>query len=211
MPNSSFIRWAGVALTAGGALTVVVNAVFTPFLPHDVPFEQTAASLVFLWRQAASALAAALLLLGSVGLYLRQSRKAGYFAAIAFMLAFLGSALLLAVEWNEVFLVRDLALRQPAALKAMDSGKHPSLYDLGAMIPLGVFTLGWIALAASTIRNLKPYRRAASLVIAGFFVIPLLSAAISGLWGAILGNLVLGGGWFWLGNVLRRDAVEEFL
>ena len=209
MPNAAFRRRAGSALVLAGALTFLINTGLTPFLPRHVPFAETAASSVFLWRQSASALAAALLLFGSVGLYLRHAERAGPFGAVAFAGAFLGSALLLATEWSEVFLVRDLALRAPEALKVLDSGKHPNIYDLGALIPLGVFTLGWIGLAASTLRTSTTMsRRAAGLVIAGFFTIPLLGALL-GLWGVVLGNGVLAAGWLGLGYDLRRSAVES--
>lgn len=203
MPNSSFVRWAGIALVAGGLLTILINAVLTPMLPKHVSFDQTASSAVFLWRQSSSALAVGLILLGSVGLYLRQSEKAGLFGAIAFLAAFLGGALILATEWSEIFLVRDLAFRFPATLKALDTGSHPNRYDLGAMMPIGLFTLGWIALAASTFRTAAASRRGAILVIAGFFAIPMLMAAL-GIPGAVLGNLILGSGWMLLGNDVRQ-------
>ncbi len=202
--NHVFARWSGTALIAGGVLTLFVNAILTPLLPHHVSFALTAASQVFLWRQSASAVAAAVLLFGCVGLYLRQADRAGAFGATAFIVAFIGNALLLAAEWNEIFLVRDLALRAPAALRALDSGRGPSLYDLGAMIPLALFTLGWLALAGSTLRTGILSRHAAGLVIAGLFAIPMLSAALPRLWGAIAGNAILAAGWIWLGYDMRR-------
>jgi hypothetical protein len=202
--NSAFLRWTGAALAAGGALTLLINAALTPALPSHVSFAKTAASSVFLWRQGASALAAALLLLGSVGVHLRQAERAGRFGAIAFTVAFLGSALLLANEWGEVFLVRGLALRAPDALRALETGHGPSLYDLGALIALGTFTIGWVALAASALRAGVHSRRAAGLVIAGLLAIPLLGAALPGVWGAIIGNGILASGWLWLGYDLGR-------
>jgi hypothetical protein len=188
-------------------LTFLINAGLTPLLPTHAPFAETAASTLFLWRQSASALAAALLLLGSIGLYLRQAERAGRFGAVAFLMAFLGSALLLATEWNEVFLVRDLALQVPNALQMLDAGHHPSLYDLGAIISLGTFTIGWLALAVQTLRAGIFSRRAASLVIAGFLLIPLLGAV--GVWGVVLGNAVLGSGWFLLGCELRKMTATK--
>jgi hypothetical protein len=199
MPNRTFLRWSGFTLEAGGALTLLVNAALSPFMPA-----QAEASSIFLWRQGASALAAALLLFGSVGLYLQQADRAGRFGAVAFTLAFLGSALLLAWEWIDVFVLRSLALRAPEALRMLDTGKGMSLYDLGALIPLVAFTLGWIALSVSTARTRAGSRVAASLVIGGFFAIPMLSAALPGTWGAVLGNAILGSGFVWLGDDVRR-------
>jgi hypothetical protein len=204
--NRAFSHWAGAALMSAGVLTLLINAGLTPFLPRHVPFTETAVSSVFLWRQSASAVAVALLLFGSVGLYLREAPRARAFGAGAFAMAFLGSALVLGTEWNELFLVRDLALRAPDALRALDAGHRPSLYDLGAMIPLGIFMLGWIALAASSLRTGVASRGGAGLVIAGFFAIPLLSAALPGVWGAVLGNAILASGWFWLGYDLSNAS-----
>ena len=208
MPNRAFLRWTGVALASGGVLTFLINAGLTPFVPRGVPFAEVAASSVFLWRQSAAALAAALLLFGSVGLYLHQAERAHRFGALAFVMAFLGSALLLATEWTQVFDIRDFALRAPEALNVVNAGHGhgPSLSDLGALIALGMFTIGWIALAISTLRRRTLSRWAAGLVIAGFFSIPLLSAALPGLWGAIVGNGILGAGWLWLGYDLHKVA-----
>ena len=199
MANDSFLRLSGCALAFGGALTFLINAILTPFLPKGVLFSTVAASPIFLWRQSASALAAMLLLFGAVGLYLRQSKRSSWFGAVAFAIAFVGSALLVASEWDQIFETRDLALRAPATLNALDSGRGLSLSNLGALIAIGTFTVGWIALAGWTLRIGVFPRRAAALVVAGFFLIPLLHAALPGSSGDILGNGVLGAGWLWLG------------
>ena len=209
MPLPAFSRWTGAALAAGGALTFLLNAGLTPFLARGVSFEQTAMSPVFLWRQSLSALAVALLLFGSIGLYFRQAERAGRFGAVAFVAAFIGSALVLAWEWVDVFVLRVLAQRAPDALRTLEGAKGIDLYDLGALIPVSVFTLGWIALAASTIRSWPAQGRAAVLVIAGFFAVPLLSALLGPLWGGILGNTVLGSGFFLLGRgVMTPEPID---
>jgi hypothetical protein len=206
MTNPSFFRWTGAALIGGGLLTIIVNAGITPFLPQGVPFAETAASQAFLWRQGVSAIAAALLLFGCAGLYLRQAGGTGTFGGISFAVALLGTALVLATEWTQLFDIRDLALRAPATLTALDAAPGLSLSDLGAMIALASFTLGWIALAAATFRARILTRWAAALVIAGFFAIPILQAASHSHWGAIAGNIILSAGWIRLGADVRRAA-----
>jgi hypothetical protein len=201
--HDKFCRWTGAALALAGLLTFLINVGLTPLLPPGAPYAETAASTVFLWRQSASSLVAVLLLFGSTGLYFRQTEQAGRFGVIAFILAFVGSALLLATEWGEVFLVRELALRAPNAVQALDAPPHPNLYDFGAIISFSFFTVGWLALAISTFRVRILSRFAAGLVIAGFFLIPLLGAL--GIWGAVLGNAVLGFGLFWL----SRDLIAR--
>lgn len=208
MPTSGLLRWSGVGLAAGGALTLLINAALTPRLPAHAPFAETAASPLFVWRQGTSAVAAVCLLFGAVGLHLRQAARAGWFGALAFALAFLGGATLFAVEWGEVFVVHPLALAAPPALAALEPAHGgPGLYDIGSMIAFSAFALGWILLAIATLRAGVLPRAAAWLVIAGLFATPLLGAVLH-VWGAVAGNAILGAGWCWLGLEVARARPE---
>lgn len=207
MSTSSTERAAGLALICGGALNMVTNSVLTPLLPRGVSFAHTVASTAFAWRESVASMCAVLLLFGTVGLYLRLSEKVGKPGAVAFALAFCGSALLLGVEWSQLFDLRDFARRAPDALDALNAKHGMSLSDIGGLIVLSIFTIGWLALAGVTIRARIVSRIAASLVIAGFFLIPLLHPLLPGPVGAIMGNVVLGVGWMWLGLELWRERV----
>lgn len=207
MTPKSFFRASGCALCLGGALTFLLNAVLTPLFPKGVSFAMVVISPVFLGREISAAFAAMFLLFASVGLYLRQAKKASWFGALAFALAFVGSALLVGIEWNQIFDTRDLALRAPATLNALNAVHGMSLTNLGALMVYSTFTIGWIAFAAWTMHVGILPRAAATLVIAGFCLIPLLKMTLPGLWGPILGNGVLGAGWFWLGmSVFRHQS-----
>ncbi len=122
----------------------------------------------------------------------------GVWGGVAFSFAFLGSGLLLAMEWGEVFIVRTLALRSPQALKGLEGGPGLSPYDLGAMIAFAAFTLGWLTFAIATLRAGILSRRSAWFLITGFILVPMLGWAR--VWGAIASNAVLGGGWIMLGR-----------
>lgn len=210
LANNKLIQWGAVCLIAGGVLTALLNAILTPALPHGVPFAVMAASQVFLWRQSASALAAILLLFGCLGLYLLQADRAGRFGAISFILAVSGTALLLGVEWNEIFDVRDFAQRAPETLNLLNSAKAMTLSTVGSLIALGVFMLGWIGLAVSTLRSKAASRAAAWLVIAGFFATPLLTPLLHRVWAGVVGNLILGSGLVWLGfGILARRGLDR--
>ncbi len=200
-------RWSSVALGGGGIVTIVLNVAFTPFMTPGAPFAEAAASTLYLWRQSASALAAGLLLFGSIGLYLRLSGRTGIPGAAAFVVAFFGTALLLAWEWVDVFVLRPLAFRAPAALQTLEEAPGIDLYDLGALIPVSTFALGWLALAVVTLRSGLFPRRAPQLVIAGFFLAPLLTPVL-GLWAPAAGSVVLGAGWLWLARDLYRDSAQ---
>jgi hypothetical protein len=201
-----YMTWSGVALVAAGATTLVVNAGLTPLLRSDAPYATTAASTAFLWRQSFSALAALLLLSGSIGLYLRHDDRLGRFGAIAFVLALAGSTLLFAHEWSQVFFVRGLALAAPDILEELDATRALSLYDVGAIIALLTFTLGWILFSVSMLLRGVYARLGPILVIVGLFAAPFLSAALPFPWGAIAGSAVLGTGWMILGwRLLSHD------
>jgi hypothetical protein len=195
-------RWTGYALVWGGALTFLLNAILTPLMPGHLGLGEGARLPVFAWRQGASALAAACLLLGTVGLFLRQAERPGAWGRIWFLTAFLGSASLLGHEWSDVFFLRALALRDPAALASLEN-HGLGLYDIGAMIALGLFTLGWLGFTAWTAGGRILPRGPALLVIAGFVAVPFLGAAFR-VTGAVLGNAILGGGWCWLGYEVSR-------
>jgi hypothetical protein len=190
----------------GGAGVLLVNLAFDPFLPRHVSYAEVAASSIHLWRSTASSICAAMLLFGSVGLYLCQAERAGGVGACAFAVAFLGSALLLGNEWTQIFDVRDFARRAPDALNALNAAHGPTLSDIGAIIVLSTFSLGWIGLAISTWRTHPANRGAAWLVTAGFFAIPLLNALFAAPWDAILGNAILGAGFAWLGYNTVKNA-----
>jgi hypothetical protein len=209
MPTKTFFQVAAMALIGGGALTLLINVALTPALPHNVSFATTAASIIFLWRQSASALAAALLLIGCVGLYLRQAERAGYFGVFAFTLALVGTALALGVEWREVFDVHDFARRAPDALNALDAEKGLTLSNIGAIIAISTFMVGWILLAVATLRTRAANRIAAWMVIAGFLSTPLLRPVLPGLWGAAVGNAILGSGLAWLGYDIFSSNIGE--
>ena len=199
--GQGLIRSGGMCLVLAGVLLVVVAAGLTPFLPA----ENTRAADIFLWRQATSAAVAALLLFGALGIYLRQADHPGIFPGIAFAAASLGSAMLLAQEWNEIFFARDLAIRLPAALEELEAQEF-SRWDIGALLAVSGFTLGWLALAASTLITRRFPRWAGWSVIGGFFAIPLSQPLLPGPVGPILGSLILGAGFAGLGIDLLKSA-----
>lgn len=204
MLHSTFLRGCGFALIGAGVLTILINLSLTPFLPQHAALADAAASAVFPWRQGASAIAVLLLLFGCVGFYEWQADKAGWFGTAAFVVAFSGTAMTLCVEWAETFLVRDLAFTAPDALRALDARHSMGLYDIGSLIALGTFAIGWIMLAASTLRTGRA-RWGAWILIAGFFLIPLLGALTHGaMLALIVGACLPGVGWLMLGYELRR-------
>ena len=196
----------GIIVLTGGSLIALINIGLTPLFTPDASFAELAASRVFAWRQGLAIVATLLLCLGSLPLYLGQAERTGVFGAIAFLLAFLGSAFMVAHEWNQFFFVRDLALHIPASLEALENVSGMTLFDISALVAVSTFTLGWIGFAASMLAC-RLYSRAGPIVlIAGFFLLPILGATLPALWGQIIGNLLLGTGWVLLGRQLLLFA-----
>src|SRR5215470_3063045 len=139
--TSTTERSAGLALISAGVLSVVANSVLTPLLPRGVSFAHSVSSPVFAWRQSVASICAVLLLFGTVGLYMRISEKSGKRGAVAFGLAFCGSALLLGEEWMQLFDIRDFARRAPDTLDKLNATHEPSLSDIGELIVLGTFSI----------------------------------------------------------------------
>jgi hypothetical protein len=204
--RSSFVSWTGAALAAGGALVALINLVLTPRLVSSAPFEQTAASSIYVWRQSLSAVAVGLLLFGSIGFYLSYAERHRVHGAVAFVVAFVGSALVMAWEWVEVFVLHELALRAPETLAALENTKGLSLYDLGALIPFSLFALGWLAVASWSWRVTPAYRLPPTLIVLGIFSAPLLRTAIGPAWGGAISNAIFGCGLCLLGLQVNRVA-----
>ena len=80
--------------------------------------------------------------IGFVCVYGRSINKAGRFGVFSFLIAFIGSAMLLAQEWNQIFFVRDLAIRAPETMLALDAGKEFALPEIGSIIVFSFFALG---------------------------------------------------------------------
>jgi hypothetical protein len=128
-----------------------------------------------------------LLLFGCIGVHLAQQSVSGIFGTVAFLVAFIGTSLLVAVEWSNVFVLPALAQTTPAALSALD---QTHLLNIGFVSPARLFALGWLLLAVSVWRARFISRWVPLTFLAGLVLIPDLSATPLGVAGAIAGNIV---------------------
>src|ERR1700681_3885717 len=98
---TSFIQGCGWALVLGGILTILINLILTPLLfGAKMPPAVAPTTLLFLLRQSASGVAALLIIFGclGIGLHLTQRPESGVGGTIVFLIAFIGSCLIFAVE-----------------------------------------------------------------------------------------------------------------
>lgn len=197
-----FLKFAAMSLCSAGVLIVIINAVVTPWFDTSLPFEQQAASELFLLRQGLSAITAILLFFGSIGIYLSLINKSSWYGFISFIIVSIGNVVLLAQEWGEVFIIHQLAQVVPDALVKMEAIAGFNVLDLGAILAFSFFVMGWILFSICIIRS-KVYRTLGPiLIILGLFATPILSALLPAIIGLIMGNTLIGLGWFLLGREL---------
>lgn len=192
----------GWSLILGGVLYLITNTVLTLLMPQDVPGAELFASDAFLRRLSVAAATVFFLTAGAIGIYVRQSHKTGWFGGFAFLLAFTGNIITFAHEWGQVFFLHELARVAPEGLNALEDVEGPNLYDIETFLALGFFMFGWLLLGVSMLmaRVFKPAGPA--LLIAGFFLVPILGASLPGLWGFAAGNVVVALGWILIGRDL---------
>jgi hypothetical protein len=89
----NLIRWCGMAAVVAGVLHIVVDLVVLSVFGFGQGFGGALTSSGLLFRSAVAPLAAALLLLGLVGLYARQTEATGVPGLISFLVAFAGTVL----------------------------------------------------------------------------------------------------------------------
>jgi hypothetical protein len=205
-------RLFGWALIGGGVLTGVANAVFSPLLPIEGSFAELAGSQVFLVRLSLAAAGLMLVLLGMVGLYIRHAAKIGWFSALAFVVAFCGTAAIMAHEWAQVFFIHHIAKTAPDALDAMENVAGPNLFDAESIIVASSFSLGWIVWSIAMLRARVIGWLGPVLVPLGLFAAPLLGAGASALGvsmvlGMAAGSVIFSLGFIVLGLALLKPAL----
>jgi hypothetical protein len=135
-------------------------------------------------------LGAVLLLLGLVGLYIRQAEAAGTLGLVAFLVAFFGTALALGATWAELFVAPSLAVEAPRVLDAEPTG----MLALGFTLTFFVFLpLGWLLFGVASYRA-RIYPRVATILLMVGAVIAALPIPLT--------EIVLYVGVAWLGFTL---------
>lgn len=162
MSSSNLMRWGGLAALVGGALFVVAELLGLPTLNVE-SFSETATTVSFAIQQLLFLLGVVFLLLGLLGLYVRQSEAAGSLGFIGFLVAFLGTVLIGGFMWASAFIAPALADATPEFL---DEGPPP-----GFFLTVITFVLGWLLFGVGTLRAQVFPRAAAILLIVGAVVI----------------------------------------
>jgi hypothetical protein len=197
--DNAVSRWTGLSLVIAGLLFLVLGGM-TGFLDVGAPRR----SPIFMWRQTVAVIIGLMLLFGSVGIYSRHRSRSALTMTLVFIAGFVGSALLVAHEWQELFLARDFAINFPGVFARLDDAQGLTPFDWGAMIAVSAFTLGWIALSIATMFSAPFSRWGGVLVILGIFAVPAMTVVLPMPYGPLIGSVIIAGGMVRLGLDLRR-------
>jgi hypothetical protein len=192
--NSGLIRWSGLAAILAAGLLSVGALLSLATESENLSVSATTPSYAF--SSLLYLLGGVLLLLGLVGLYTRQSGSSGTLGLVAFLVAFLGTALAVGATWAELFVAPTLAVEAPRILDAEPTG----MLALGFTLTFVVFLpLGWLLFGVASLRA-RIYPRAAAILL-------MVGAVIAGL-PIPLTEIVLYVGVAWLGFVLLTERGE---
>jgi hypothetical protein len=202
------IKYSGVALVMAGIFFAIPNTVILPFVDFESPFSKLLTSTSFFYRMIFAALTVVFLQFGVFGIYLHHSKieRAKLFRDVTFIIAFFGSAFMMANEWHQIFVLPEIANLNPDSVDKLGTSDQSSRYAIGFMIALVTFSLGWILFSISLLISRKLKRLGPILVLAGFFIIPLFSGIFTPIIGGIIGGIVLGIGFFLIGLELIKSS-----
>ncbi len=173
MASSDLIRLAGLAALVSGVLSVIGDLLALVVDVENPESATTTSYALVFWLYL---LGGVLLLLGLVGLYVRQSEAAGVLGLVGFLTAFLGTALVSGAVWFELFITPSLATEAPELSES-------ELGLAGFILSFLLVVIGWLLFGVATLRARVYPRLAAVLLIVGavvsFAPIPLSGIVLS--------------------------------
>jgi hypothetical protein len=192
-PN--LFRMSGLALVLAGAMFVVAELISLSVLAQgDVDDLRQIAGTNSFFLQSFSTLVGGIFLLGGlVGLYVRQSEAAKKLGVVGFVLAFLGTALVVGDFYANTFITPLVALEAPNFLD------NPLAGVLQVWLPFDFVLLAasCLVLCVATVRA-RVYPRGASWLLLGGAVLALLPLPLV--------NIVFETALVWLGLALLKGS-----
>lgn len=188
MSSPNLIRLGGLAALSSGVLAAVGDLLS---LLVDLESAESSSSALYYFVFLLYLLGTVLLLLGLVSLHASQSEAAGVLGFVGFLVAFLGTALVLGTIWFELFITPSLAVEAPELAEA-------ELGLVGFILSFLLVVAGWFLFGVATLRARVYPRWAAVLLIVGALV-SFVPIPLSG--------IVLSVAVAWLGLVLLQGRV----
>lgn len=195
MSPPNLFRMSGLALVLAGAMFVVAELISLSVLAQgDVDDLRQIAGTNSFFLQSFSTLVGGIFLLGGlVGLYVRQSEAAKKLGVAGFVLAFLGTALVVGDFYANTFITPLVALEAPNFLD------NPLAGVLQVWLPFDFVLLAasCLVLCVATVRA-RVYPRGASWLLLGGAVLALLPLPLV--------NIVFETALVWLGLALLKGS-----
>ena len=167
MSFSNLIRWSGLAAVLAGVLLVIADLMGLTFNYSD-PSEALTTGFYAL-QSVLMLLVSVLLLFTLVGLYARQSEAAGVLSLISFLVAFLGTALVVGANWSNAFFAPTVAIEDPALFETGLTGT--GRLGVAYIASYALYVLGWLLFGVATLRAQLYPRMAAILLTIGALLI----------------------------------------
>lgn len=204
MINRNLVRYSGLAAMVSPILLVIADVMKYYVAPANETDNVWMASTGWSIGQALITLGGLLILGSLVGLYTRQADKAGILGLVAFLMAFVGSAMIVGFEWFLGFVVFPWLAQ--AAPELTDAEPPLRLALAGLVIPGLVYLAGWVLFGVASLRAKVFPGPAAVLLILGTILGP-ITVAVSI---PVIAEAVLGVGLAWMGYSLWAEK-SEFL
>lgn len=164
---SNLIRVGGLAAVLAGALLLIADLwslLLEVIVGGSENFSEFAVTTPWTVLSTMFLLGSLLLLVALVGLYARQSEAAGALGLSGFLVALVGTGLLVGMMWTMAFVVPSAAIEAPAFLDAEETAGP---LDMGFMLSGIAVAVGWALFGVATLRARVFPRRAAIVLIIG--------------------------------------------
>lgn len=165
MPVSGLVRVGGLAAVGSGILVVFGELLYFVIGLDEawVASAETAASALAIFQGVVFLTSIVLLLGGLISLYVVQSDSASTLGKAGFVVAFVGTALVVGSTWSFTFDLPALAQQAPEVYDT----PPPLLSRFGVAASFAAFSIGWVLFGISILRNRTYPRVAAILLIVG--------------------------------------------
>jgi len=201
MSSSNLTRWSGLAALVGGVLLAVLDVAESVIIGGQ-PESVIAGTGALIIVRIAFLVPVALMILGLVGLYVRQAEQTGSLGLIAFLVAFSGTVLVFGLQWSAAFMGSWLAGAAPGLLDTEPAG----LLAAGFMISFLLLALGWLLFGLASLQaRVFPRNAAVLLVVGAVLLFVLLMLDVPG------STVVFGAALAWMGYALWSGTSEPAL
>ena len=147
MPSATLVRVGGLAAVLSGVL-LVLGELLNLTLDFATDPVEAITSATFVIQSVVLMLAVALLLVGLVGLYTRVAEAVGGLGLVGFLVALVGTGMVMGVIWDQTFTVPAIAQAAPTLLET----DPPALVNFGVIFSFALSTLGWLLFGIAAYR-----------------------------------------------------------